>query len=130
MLQTSLGSHPVRELHQALAALTISGFVLRAWWMLRSSPLLQHRITRIAPHVIDTLFLATGIALILQLNLQVLQNHWLLAKFAGLILYVALGAVALRYGRNRRIRLAAFLAALLAFAYVVNTAVSKSPIPW
>ena len=119
----------MRDLHQALAALTIAGFLLRAYWMLRSSPLLQHRLTRIAPHVIDTLFLATGIALIVQLNLAVLQNHWLVAKFAGLIVYIVLGAIALRYGRNRPIRLAAFVGALVAFAYVVNTALSKSPVP-
>lgn len=120
----------MRDLHQALAALSLSGFVLRAYWMLQASPLLQHRITRIAPHVIDTLFLATGIALTVQLNLAVMQNHWLLAKFAGLVVYIVLGAIALRHGRNQRVRLAAFVGALLAFAYVVNTAISKSPVPW
>lgn len=120
----------MKTLHQLFALLTISGFVLRGYWMYRASSLLQHRLTRVLPHVVDTLFLATGIALVVQLNLAVLQNQWLLAKFTGLFVYIVLGAIALRHGRNRQIRLTAFSGALLAFAYVVNTAISKSMWPW
>lgn len=120
----------MKDLHQFLAILTISGFVLRARWALRSSRLLQHRITRIAPHVIDTLFLATGIILIVQLQLPVLETGWLIAKLVGLIVYIVLGAMTLRPGRGERARLLAFTGALLAFAYVVNTAITKSALPW
>lgn len=120
----------MKNLHQFLAVLTITGFVLRGYWMMRSSPLLQQRITRIAPHVIDTLFLLSGIALVFQLQLAVLQNNWLLAKFAGLFVYIVLGAIALKRGRTQKVRLVAFIGALLAFGYVISTAISKSPIPW
>ena len=120
----------MKNVHQILAVLTITGFVLRGLWMWRSSPLLQHRLTRVLPHVLDAAFLATGIAMVFQLKLTVLQSPWLLAKFAGLFAYIVLGAIALRRGRSMRIRLAAFAGALLAFAYVVGTALSKSPWPW
>jgi uncharacterized membrane protein SirB2 len=120
----------MKNLHQFLAILTISGFVLRSHWALRSSPMLQHRITRIAPHVVDTLFLVTGIVLILQLRLPILQTGWLMAKLAGLVVYIVLGALTLRPGRSERARLLAFTGAMLAFAYVVNTAITKSVLPW
>jgi uncharacterized membrane protein SirB2 len=120
----------MKNLHQLFAILAITGFVVRAYWMMRSSPLLQHRVTRIAPHVIDTLFLLSGIAMVVSLQLAVLQNSWLLAKFVGLLAYIVLGAIALRYGRTKGIRVAAFTGALLAFVYVVNTAITKSPVPW
>ena len=120
----------MKDLHQFLAILTVSGFVLRAHWAMHSSRLLQHRLTRIAPHVVDTLFLATGIILIVQLRLPVLQTDWLLAKLIGLVAYILLGAMTLRPGRGERARLLAFTGALLAFAYVVNTAMTKSPLPW
>lgn len=68
--------------------------------------------------------------MVVNLQLAVLQNHWLLAKFAGLVVYIVLGAFALRHGRTLKIRLIAFAGALLAFAYIVNTAISKSPTPW
>ncbi len=98
--------------------------------MLRSSPLSEHRLTQTLPHVIDMLFLATGITMVVRLQLVVLQNHWLLAKFAGLFVYIVLGAIALRRGRTLKIRVIAFAGALVAFAYIVNTAITKSPLPW
>jgi len=120
----------MRNLHQLFAILTISGFVLRAYWSMTASPLLSHRITRIAPHIVDTLFLISGIILVVQLRLPVLQSDWLLAKIAGLVLYIVFGTFALKRGKTRQIRGIAFVGALLAFAYVVNTAITKSPLPW
>ena len=116
--------------HAACALLTISGFMLRGYWMLQGSPLLRHRITRVAPHVVDALFLASGIALIVARQIAVLQSGWLLAKFAALLLYVALGMIALRFGRSRETRLTALIAAIAVFAYIVGVALSKSPASW
>ena len=120
----------MKYLHMTLALLTICGFIVRGIWMLRGSPLSQHPLTRIAPHIVDTLFLATGILLVLQMQLAVLQNSWLLAKFAGLAAYIVLGAIALRHGRGRRSRALAFVGALLTFAYIMGAAYYKSPLSW
>lgn len=120
----------MKNLHMTFALLTISGFVLRGLWMMGSSPLARHRVSRIVPHIIDTLFLATGIAMVVQMRLAVLQNSWLLAKFAGLAVYIVLGAIALRRGPTMRVRKVAFAAALLSFAYIVGVAFNKSPLSW
>ena len=98
--------------------------------MLKSSPRLSARVTRIAPHVVDTLFLASGIAMVLQLDLPVMRSPWLLAKFTALVVYIVLGAIALRRGPTMQIRLIAFVGALSAFAYIVGTALTKSPASW
>jgi len=120
----------MKTLHLSLALLTFCGFVIRGIWMLRASPLTQHPLTRIAPHVVDALFLASGIMLVLQLHLAVLQNSWLLAKFGGLIVYIVLGAIALRHGQTLRMRSLAFIGALLAFVYIIGAATNKSPCSW
>ena len=121
---------PLKYAHLALAIVSISGFVLRGLWMMSGSALLDRKVFRVAPHVVDTLFLVTGIALILQLALPVMQSPWLLAKFAGLVVYIVLGAIALRRGATMPIRQVAFVGALSAFAYIVGAAVSKSPASW
>jgi uncharacterized membrane protein SirB2 len=59
-----------------------------------------------------------------------MYSPWLLAKFAGLVVYVVLGAIALRRGATMPIRQVAFVGALSAFAYIVGAAVSKSPASW
>lgn len=120
----------LKYVHLGFAVATISSFGVRGYWMMTGSEKLARRITRIVPHIIDALFLATGIAMIYLLALPVLQSSWLLAKFAGLIAYVVLGAIALRRGKTMQIRLIAFVGALSAFAYIVGAALSKSPASW
>ena len=120
----------VKNIHTLLALLTISGFVIRGYWMMTNSGNLQHRMTRVAPHILDTVFLASGIAMLVLLSLNPLSQSWLLAKFAGLIAYILLGTVAIRRGSTRQVRVPAFVGALSVFAYVVGVALSKSPASW
>jgi uncharacterized membrane protein SirB2 len=117
----------IKHLHIACAALSLAFFVVRGAWMLRGSPLLQARWVRIAPHVVDTVLLGSAIALAVMIGNAPLTHAWLTAKVLGLVAYVVLGTIALKRGRTRRIRAAAFVAALLVFGYIVSVAVTKSP---
>ena len=120
----------IKSIHIGLAILSISGFVLRGTWMFGRSANLELAIVRIAPHVIDTAFLITGIWLVFLLQLNVAQQSWLIAKFVALILYIVLGAIALRRGRTMRIRTAAFVSALSTYLFIVGVALHKSPASW
>lgn len=114
----------------AAATLTICGFILRGFWMLSDSPNLQHPLVRILPHVVDTVFLLAGIGLIVTLHLPVLLPGWLQIKIVALLVYIVLGTIALKRGKTKRIRLTAFVLALLTFAYVVGVALNKSGASW
>ena len=120
----------LKYVHMLAAVTTILGFVLRGYWMLIESEKLQHPVTRVAPHIIDTVFLLAGVGLIWLLRLQPLQQPWLLAKFTGLIVYVLLGAVAIRRGPTKRIRTMALAGAVAVFAYIVGVALTRSPLSW
>jgi uncharacterized membrane protein SirB2 len=120
----------LKLIHIGSAILTISGFVLRGYWMFCDSPKLQAKIVKVLPHIVDTIFLASGIALILTLNLPVLSQGWLLMKFVALVAYVVLGAVALGRGKTMRARSTAFVLALATFAYIYGVATTKSTASW
>ena len=120
----------IKSLHMITAIATISGFVLRGYWMMVESERLQLKLIRIAPHIIDTLFLLSGIALVYQLHLNVFSQPWLLAKIIGLIAYIVLGTIAIKRGPTLQIRVIAFVAALATFAYIVGIALTKSPASW
>jgi len=120
----------IKNIHITFATLTILGFVLRAYWRMSGANLHQNRAIKIMPHTVDALFLATGVWLIMMLNINPLQHPWLLAKFAAILAYVGLGMVAFRFGRTSRIRSLAFVGALMAFAFVVGAALIKSPMSW
>lgn len=118
---------PIKLLHVTCVALSISLFLLRGFWMMRGSPLLHSRFARIVPHVVDTLLLASAIALTVIIRQYPFVHAWLTAKVLGLVLYIALGMVALKYGRTRGVRFAAFVAAVLVFVWIVRTARLHAP---
>lgn len=116
--------------HMALAALSVALFSLRGCWMLLESPLGQARWTRVVPHVVDTVFLATGIWLAVRIDQYPFVQPWLTAKVFGLVAYIILGSIALKRGRTRAIRAAAFVAALAVFAYIAGVARARHPLSW
>lgn len=120
----------LKLIHMTAATLTISGFILRGFWMLSDSAKLQHPLVRVLPHVIDTVFLLAGIGLIMTLHLPVLLPAWLQIKIAALLVYIVLGTIALKRGKTKRARSVAFVLALLTFAYVVGVALNKSGASW
>ena len=120
----------LKQLHVACAALSYIGFFVRGVWMLRESVMLARRWVRILPHVIDTLLLASAIALAAMSRQYPFVHGWLTAKVVALALYIGLGMMALRPGRSRPLRIAAWLAAQTVFLYIVWVAVTRNPLPW
>jgi len=120
----------LKIVHIACAIASICGFLLRGYWMMTSSDLLQRKLTRIAPHIIDTLFLLSGITMLYMLSLNPLTQGWLVAKFGGLIAYILLGTIAIKRGPTMQIRMIAFVGAVSVFAYIAGVALSRSAASW
>ena len=92
--------------------------------------MLNQRWVRLTPQVIDTVLLVSAITLAFQFHFSPMTQPWLLAKIIALLVYIAFGLVALRFGRSRRIRLLAWVSALLIFIYIVSVAITKSAMGW
>jgi uncharacterized membrane protein SirB2 len=121
----------LKFLHVGCAALTIASFLLRSFWMVVESPLLYHRLTRILPHLVDTVLFFTGVAMIyLAYGVAFQTQAWLLAKLGAIAVYIILGMIALGRGRSRRTRVAAMYSAFMVLAYIVLVAKTRSPIPY
>ncbi len=118
----------LKLIHVSCAFVSIAGFALRGYWMAVDNPLLQHRVAKVLPHVIDTLLLGSALTLLMVLQLSPLTQPWLSAKIIALLLYIGLGMVALRFGQSKKIKVSACLLALLTAGYMVSVAYSKSPL--
>ncbi|MCB1687379.1 MAG: SirB2 family protein [Halioglobus sp.] len=118
----------LKLIHVTCAFLSIAGFSLRGYWMIRDNPLLQHRVVRRLPHLVDTLLLLSALMLLVVWGLSPLETPWLVAKLIALLVYIALGMVALRFGRSKGIRVGAWLLALVTAGYIVSVAYSKNPL--
>ena len=120
----------LKQLHLATIGITLALFVLRGFWMMTHSPRLQARWVRIVPHINDTILLASGISLSILIQQYPLAHNWLAAKLFALILYIVLGTLALKRGKSQGQRIAAWVAALVVFGYMVAVAITHTPLPF
>ena len=118
----------LKGVHIACAFLSISGFTLRGYWMMSNSPRRRQRLTRVLPHLLDTLLLGSAIGMLLIWQANPFALSWLSAKIVALLCYIGLGMVAFRFGKTQRVRVTAFGLALLTAAYIVAVAYMKSPL--
>lgn len=128
MLEISAST--VKLLHLSCIVLSYCLFVLRGLWVFKNSPIMQQYWVKITPHIIDTLLLSSAITLAVILNISPLAAPWLMAKIIALLLYIALGMIAFKHGKSKRIRISAWFAAQLVFCYIVLTALAHDPLPW
>jgi uncharacterized membrane protein SirB2 len=120
----------LKATHVTCVVLSYFGFFVRGVWMMRGAAMLHNRWVRVLPHVVDTLLLASAIALAMLLRQYPLAQPWLTAKVAGLVIYIVLGMFALRRARTRRGRIMAWLLAQAVFFYIVAVALTRNPLPW
>ena len=116
-----------RDIHVVSVVLTGIFFFIRGVWMLMDSALLHQRWTRISAPVIDTILLVSAIVRSMEIQQYPFTHDWLSAKIIALILYIALGMVALTYGSTKNIRIIAWVGALLCFAYIASVALTRNP---
>lgn len=118
----------LKHLHVTCVVLSGLGFALRGWWMLNDSPLLRARLTRVVPHVVDTLLLGSALLMAWQSSQYPFAQGWLTAKFFGLLAYILCGTMALKRARTRGRRVVFLVLALLAYAYIVGVALTRNPL--
>ncbi|MBU4682592.1 MULTISPECIES: SirB2 family protein [Cedecea] len=121
----------LKYLHIFTVVISISLFVLRYWWQYRGSAISAKRWVRIVPHVNDTVLLLSGFGLVLITHFYPFtpQGSWLTEKLFGVIIYIALGFIALgKRPRSQQIRWFAFLLGLVVLYIIIKLATTKIPI--
>ena len=117
----------LKHIHVAFVALSLLTFLVRGVWLFIDSAMLGERWVKLLPHVVNTILLASGIALAMYLNMSPGNQPWLMAKIVGLIAYVGLGVAAFR-ASGPTARKLLWTSALVAFAFIVSVAVRKTPL--
>ena len=120
----------IKATHIVTAILSISGFMIRGVWMMRASEFLSNKWIKILPHINDTILLSAAIILIMLSGQYPGPTTWINAKVIALIAYVLLGAVALKRGNTMKIRVTAWVLAIIVFTYIFAVANSKTVMPW
>lgn len=117
----------IKHLHITTAVLSIAFFILRAYWSVNGSALLQKRVVKISPHIIDTILLVCGVYLAAIIGFD---QPWIIAKIIALIAYIGVGTIAIKRGKTPRTRGYAALVAVAIFLYIVGVALAHNPWSW
>jgi uncharacterized membrane protein SirB2 len=118
----------LKHLHVTCVVLSISGFTGARPWMMQESPWLQKWV-RVAPHIIDTILLGSAILLAIQIQQYSSFKIGSRPRCLALIAYIVVGAVGLKYGRTKKIRIAA-CSAIAIFLYIVLVALTHQVLPF
>lgn len=116
----------LKHLHLTFVALALLIFFVRGVLLFIHSPLLNKKLLKIAPHIINTIMLVSGILLAVSLGMKPGEHSWLMAKLIGLVVFIILGVSAFKV-RNVLLQKILWVDALVVFAYIVSVAITKSP---
>lgn len=116
------------SLHVAAVCLSGGLFLLRGVWMIQEDNLLEKKIVRIAPHVIDTVLLLSAAVLVVLTHQYPGLEPWLTVKVLALIAYIALGVFAFRRGKTKTARVGYFAAAIAVFGFMFSVSLTRNPL--
>ena len=119
----------IRDVHVLSATLSGGLFALRGACTLAGMRWPRAAPVRYASYTIDTTLLTAALMLVTILPAAMFANHWLTVKLCFVVAYVVLGVATMR-ARGRGVRVACYLAALVAFALVVGIARMHQPLGW
>jgi uncharacterized membrane protein SirB2 len=120
----------LKAIHVGFVVASATLFFVRGILMMTRPAALKTPWARIVPHVIDTMLLAAAIGMLVVARINPLNSSWLTAKLIALIVYIALGTIALKRGRSRTVRWVAWLLALFVLTYIAGVAFAKRPWPF
>lgn len=118
----------VKHFHFMLIALSVVFFTVRFVLHLRGSAVLEKKFLKIAPHVIDTFLLLSGLTLCFIIHQFPFVDNWLTEKIAAVVAYILLAMIAMKANRGKLFKIFAYIGAISWLVYAARVAVLKQPI--
>lgn len=112
----------IKHLHILFALTSGIGFGLRGFVRLILNRPLRHKVWRIAPHIVDTLLLASGVVLWATAGWPFFS--WLGLKLLLVAVYIAVGVLSFR-SRQQGAAVFLYMIALIVFVGVAMLAINK-----
>lgn len=115
----------IKIIHMTCAMLSIAGFLGRGILKINGSAIVEKKLVKVLPHVIDTVLLVSAITLVVMSGQYPWTAPWVGAKVVGLVVYIGLGVVVMRTAKTRQTRIIAFALALATAAWILMVATTK-----
>ncbi|NOT86366.1 MAG: SirB2 family protein [Methylococcaceae bacterium] len=113
----------LKSLHVVLIFLSLASYIGRILLAEFKPEALHNKLSKIAPHVLNTLLIISGVALILMNGWLDGEFGWIISKFILLLVYIALGIMSMHNTGLKRWLL--FAGALACFVGIFIIAITK-----
>ena len=114
----------LKHLHLTFILLSLISFIARVILSEINPILLKRKVFNITPHIINTLLIGSGFALVIQGGWLSGEYGWIVTKLLVLIGYIGLGVFVMK--RNGAAKWLAFIAAMACIVYIGIVAVTKN----
>ncbi|GGI72419.1 SirB2 family protein [Shewanella gelidii] len=118
----------VKHLHLTLVAISVLFFIVRFVLHMRQAAVMERKVMKIAPHVIDTFMLLSGLTLCFLILQYPFVDAWLTEKIIGVAAYILLGVMAMHPNKNKLYKVFAFFGAMGWIVYIAKIAVFKTAV--
>ncbi len=118
----------VKQMHVILVIISVALFQVR-YWRIKFLQQETNKLSKVMPHVVDTLLLIAGVSLAWLGGFSPFNSHWLLVKIIAVVAYILLGFIAMRnVGLKQWL---AYLLATIIVLYIMSVAHLKTvwPLP-
>ncbi|MDX1490685.1 MAG: SirB2 family protein [Pseudohongiellaceae bacterium] len=115
----------IKIIHMTCAMISIVGFATRGVLKIQGSAVLEKKLVKVLPHVIDTVLLASAIVLVVMSGQYPFATPWVTAKLLGLIVYIGLGVVLMKKAKTKQSQIITFVLALVTIGYILMVATRK-----
>ena len=122
----------LKLIHISAVGVSFTGFAARGIGLWRGAPWVRHPLTRGLPHAVDTVLLLSALGMLWIAHLSPWALPWLRAKLLGLLVYIALGVIALSPARgdaplkSKAVPVLSWIGALAVYVYIVSVAITKN----
>ncbi|KXI30755.1 SirB2 family protein [Paraglaciecola hydrolytica] len=118
----------VKHIHMNAMLLSVIFFILRFVLTLKTSPLLQKKWLKVAPHIIDTLWLLSALGLCVILQRYPFVDAWVSEKLLALLMYMLMVTIALKLAKTHLMRFIGLIGAFSWLAYAMMLVITKQPL--
>ncbi|MDF0533837.1 SirB2 family protein [Shewanella yunxiaonensis] len=118
----------IKYFHLLMIGLSVMFLSVRFVLNLGQSAWMDKRLLKVAPHVIDTLLLLSGVVLCFMIKQYPFVDAWMTEKLGAVVAYIILAMAAMKSSRGKMFRIFAFLGALGWLVFAAKVAYIKQAV--
>lgn len=117
-----------KHLHLTAVALSLLFLTLQVIAHIFDTKMKDAKWLKVLPHIIHTVLIVTAIGLCISISQYPFIHDWVTSKLIGLVAYILLAVLAVKWARTNAMRIFAFIGAIAWLGLTAKVAFSKMPL--